>query len=369
MSSVAAAMYQSPNRNPVRGRRLRRPYDSAARRIFVLGVVVVIARATAAAAQPSLWPDLWRRTASEVQMGRPCSRPDLTHTAARGGYLAISQPAMHTVALYDVGADRFALGTTIGQQGTNANQFDLPSGVAIDALRRLLFVSDTNNHRIQIFRLPELGAPLALTFAKSIGRQGSAPGELNRPTALSLDAKGNLYVVDTGNVRVQVFSTDLQPMRTFGGPQELRAPLGIAVTPSGDAIYVADAGLRRVQAFAADGHLRGSLGKERGGTEQPGAAGTFFYPADVAISNDGTLLVTDCGDHVVQRFDARGGLLTPWGQFGTDGGALNQPRALTIDERDRVFILDFSTRRVQLFTATGHLIRWLSLAPKASAKK
>lgn len=333
----------------------------------LLGLTILVISATAVTAQPRLWRELWRNTTNEVQMGRPCSRADVTHAVARGGYLAISQPATHTVALFDVGADRFVPATTIGGPGKNASQFDVPSGVAIDALRRLLFVSDTNNHRIQVFRLPDPGAALTVTFAKSIGRQGTEPGELDRPTALSLDAKGNLYVVDKGNSRVQVFSSDLQPTRTFGNSEELRDPLGIAAAPSGEVVYVADAGLRRVQAYAADGGLRGALGKGRGGAEEPGTPGTFFYPADVALSNDGTVLVTDCGDHVVQRFDPRGGVLQPWGHFGTDGGGLNQPRAISIDERDRVFVLDFSSRRAQLFTPAGVFTRWISLVAPASA--
>jgi DNA-binding beta-propeller fold protein YncE len=334
-----------------------------------MGVWASVFAAVPASAQSPLFRQLWHPTSSEVQMGRPCSRPSLTHAAARIGYLAVSQPASHNVAIYDVGADHVAFAMTIGGQGRNANQFDSPSGVAIDALRRLLFVSDTNNHRIQIFRLADADAPVSATFAKSIGRQGTGLGELDRPTALSLDGKGNLYVLDQGNARVQVFSVDLQPTRTFGSAEQLRDPLAIAATVSGDAVFVADAGLRRVQVYGADGSLREPLGKARSGAGQPGAAGTFFYPADVAISNDGTVLVTDCGDHVVQRFDPRGSVLSPWGSFGVASGALNQPRALTIDERDRVFVVDFSGRRAQVFTATGAFKSAFRLGAPSSAQK
>lgn len=323
-----------------------------------IALSIVLGVPMPAHAQPTtLWQQLWRRTDSEVQMARPCSRGDLTHVAARGRYLALSQPAAHSVTLYDIGGNVFAPLATVGTKGANASQFDLPSGVAIDAARQLLFVSDTNNHRIQIFRLPDEGAAPALTFAKSIGRPGAALGELDRPGALAVDSKGNLFVVDVGNLRVQMFSPDMQPQRAFGGNGELRNPLGIAVAPADDAVYVADAGLRRVQAFAADGSFRFALGTGRAGADAPGTSGALFYPADVAVSSDGTVLVTDCGDHIVQRFDPGGAVVWPWGHFGPDDGALNQPRAIAIDERDRVFILDFSGRRMQVFTPAGVFAR------------
>ena len=334
----------------------------------LLASVVVVSAATNARAQPALWSELWQRTESEVQIARPCSRPDLTHVAAAAGVLVASQPATDTLALYDIGADRFLLATTIGGHGTHANQFDGPSGVAIDAQRRLLFVSDTNNHRVQVFRLSDAGAPLTVSFAKSIGRQGAGLGELYWPTALSLDASGNLYVIEKGNLRVQVFAPDLTPRRVFGNAQELRDPIGIAAAPSGQLVYVADAGMRRVHTFGDDGRVLSVLGGARSDTDQPRMAGKFFYPADLAISKDGTVLVTDCGDHAVQRFDAKGGVLPLWGRFGATPGALNQPRAIAVDENDRVIVLDFSGRRAQIFTPTGAFVRAINLASAAKGR-
>jgi DNA-binding beta-propeller fold protein YncE len=332
---------------------------------FLLSLFLIANAPTVTRAQPALWRELWQPAESEVQMARPCSRVDLTHIAAGGRFVAISHPSVHTVALYDVGDDRFAPAGNIGGRGKNANQFDTPSGVAIDAQRRLLFVSDTNNHRIQVFRLAKPGTPAAVTFAKSFGVHGSELGQLDRPTGLSLDAGNNLYVLEQGNMRVQVYSPDLVPQRVFGSAQELRTPIAIAAAPSGEVVYVADAGLRGVQVFGSDGRVRATIGRGRSGTEQPRSAGAFFYPAGVAVSKDGTVLVSDCGDHVVQRFDARGAVLTPWGQFGPAPGALNQPRAITVDERDRVIVLDFSGRRAQMFTPTGAFTRAIKLVAQA----
>ena len=46
-------------------------------------------------------------------------------------------------------------------------------------------------------------------FVKSVGSRGSAPGQLNTPHSLQVDAKGNVYVADRGNARIQVFDNNL----------------------------------------------------------------------------------------------------------------------------------------------------------------
>jgi sugar lactone lactonase YvrE len=46
-------------------------------------------------------------------------------------------------------------------------------------------------------------------FMKSVGTRGSAPGQMNTPHSIAADAKGNIYVGDRGNARIQVFDSDL----------------------------------------------------------------------------------------------------------------------------------------------------------------
>ena len=45
-------------------------------------------------------------------------------------------------------------------------------------------------------------------WVKSWGERGSGPGQFNTPHTIAADAKGNIYVADRGNRRIQVFDGD-----------------------------------------------------------------------------------------------------------------------------------------------------------------
>lgn len=346
------------------------PGISAALRVSVLGTILIAL---------GLWPAREARhglpgvpstlSAAEVQFATGCDVPDLTRMAAQGPYLVVSQPAANAILLFDASGDSPRLLTVVEAFGRNAGQFDRPGGVAVDAGRGLLYVSDTNNHRLQIFRLAEAGSALPPRFAKAIGRQGNAPIEFERPGALALDGRGNLLVVDAGNHRVQVFDADLRFVRAFGeagdGDGQFRSPLSIAVAPDGGTVYVVDGQQRRLQAFGRDGQFRFSVGRARTSEVPPGTTGHFLFPSAVAVAPDGVVYVADCGDHVVHRFDGRGQSLGTWGAFGAGNGQLNQPRHLTIDSRGRLIVLDFVNRRGQLFSPEGAFLAAFRLTRSA----
>jgi sugar lactone lactonase YvrE len=102
----------------------------------------------------------------------------------------------------DRATDRvIALNMDTGQQVHVLTGFTNPSGVAVDDRRDgdgSIFVSDTGANRI--VRLREDGERLA-----TWGSLGSGEQQLNAPGALAFAPNGWVYVADTGNNRVQVF--------------------------------------------------------------------------------------------------------------------------------------------------------------------
>ena len=119
-----------------------------------------------------------------------------------------------------------------------------PNGLTFDEDDRL-FVSDSHNHRVQIFTKDG-------QFISKWGQYGSDEGELNLPWGLALDKDHNVYVADWGNSRVQKFSDDGRHLATFGGPESgkgrLYRPSSVAVDSDGD-VYVTDYDAHRLVVY------------------------------------------------------------------------------------------------------------------------
>ena len=84
--------------------------------------------------------------------------------------------------------------TKWGREGAGPGQFKAPWGIACDALGNV-YVVDTGNHRIQKFDGNG-------TFLCAWGNRGKSEGQLNFPYGIAVDREGCVYVVDSGNNRV-----------------------------------------------------------------------------------------------------------------------------------------------------------------------
>lgn len=101
---------------------------------------------------------------------------------------------------------------------------------------------------------PVPSAHIALEPVQLYGASGSGDGPLYRPTAIDVDKDGNVYVLDRGNHRVQVFDANGVYLRTLGregqGPGELENPSGLLVTRDHVAVKAAQ---RRLNTWSLDG--------------------------------------------------------------------------------------------------------------------
>jgi hypothetical protein len=115
----------------------------------------------------------------------------------------------------------------------------------------------------------------------------------------------------------------------------------VAVSPSGDRVYVSDLIRHKVVAFSPTGRVL----DEWGG---PGAgAGEFLKPAGVAVARDGSVFVADrCNDRV-QRFTASGRYIESFGV-----GALRGPTFVALSRGGDVFVSD-QQRVFKFGPATG----------------
>jgi sugar lactone lactonase YvrE len=127
---------------------------------------------------------------------------------------------------------------------------------------------------------------------------GSADGQFG-PSAIwaASDGRGNVYVSDEGNERVQQFTATGSFVRTWGqlgaSPGQFNGPHGIAIGPAGD-VFVADRNNGRIQRFGPDG----AFIEEFTPPPDPDAPSTRErYPTDLDVDAAGRVyvLTTDFG--------------------------------------------------------------------------
>lgn len=184
------------------------------------------------------------------------------------------------------------------------------------------------------------------TFATG---SGSGDGELSGPGRAAVEqTTGNLFVVDSGNHRVQVFgpngSGGADYLTQFGGG-ELSAPWGIALDENAGQtfVYVADAGNDRIVRYASDEAAVPSFSVDASFTSPAkgtgvGEVGDFH----AALANDPSthdLLVADPADDLIQRFEADGTFVASFD--GSNGAsAFSGLLDLAVNSTGDIYLID-----------------------------
>jgi len=177
-------------------------------------------------------------------------------------------------------------------------------------------------------------------------------GMLIFPHGIFVDRDGNVWVTD-GQDNAPV------PARGAGGGRGREAGAGAAPTapaPSGPIGPRPGATKgNQVYKFSPDGKVLLTLGKPGGA-----AAPDYFYqPNDVLVAPNGDIFVSEghgAGNDRVLKFDKAGKFIKEWGKLGTAPGEFDQPHALAMDSRGRLFVGDRNNNRVQIFDQDGKFI-------------
>ncbi len=239
--------------------------------------------------------------------------------------------------------------TAWGSKGSEVGQFNDPTGLALSGSE--LFVSDARNGRIQVF---DLGGK----YIRSFGSIGDKPGQLGRPMNLAISGN-EIFVPEYFNDRIQVFDLAGNSKRLIGskgsGPGQFNAPGGVAVDAKGN-LYVADFYNHRIEQLKSDG----SFIRQWGTTGKSGIwAGQFGYPTDVAIAADNSLYVADGYNDRIQVFNSKGDFSFKWGGplalniYGPFNGWFATVTSVAIDKAGNVFVADFYNDRIQKFASDG----------------
>ncbi|MBP1766666.1 MAG: hypothetical protein H6P98_781 [Candidatus Aminicenantes bacterium] len=117
--------------------------------------------------------------------------------------------------------------------------FYMPGGMAVDSAGNL-YILDTGNHRVQKFD-PD-GKYLA-----SFGRQGQGPGDFSYPDSIAIDGQDMIWVSDPNNQRIQVLTPEGAERKTIGFVKDRVGKIGLAksgvVMAGGGGVFFADPGM------------------------------------------------------------------------------------------------------------------------------
>ena len=202
-----------------------------------------------------------------------------------------------------------------------------------------------------------------------VGAPGNAAGQFNFPRAVAVDDKGQIYVADSGNNRIQVFNPDGTFLRQWGstckldtrdgciggGEGQFNEPWGIAVGQDGS-VYVSDTWNHRVQKFTNDGQFVKAWGLFGSTGGELGQENLFYGPRSLAIGRDGNLYAMDTGNKRVQVFSPNGDFISQFGGGGVVDGRLDEPVGLGQDADGNWYVTDTWNKRIQKFDEAGQYV-------------
>ncbi len=257
--------------------------------------------------------------------------------AAKQGSIYIADSGTNSIVVFDLVRRRiFRFGTR------EPNKLGKPAGLAVDK-DMFIYVADSKLRKVLVF--DNLGL-----YVGSIGN----PEDLERPTGVCVSPKKDkAYVVDrsfneSSKHHLLIYSLGSTQPKVVGSrgsePGQFNVPLQCAVAPDGT-VYVLDSGNFRIQALDPDGKYLfgwGQAGKE---------FGHFARPRGIAVDDDGLVYVSDASFNNFQIFNPKGELLMAVGEGGMEShpGVYSMLNGVAVDEKGYVYVGDQGYNKVEVF--------------------
>ena len=236
-----------------------------------------------------------------------------------------------TLAITQAGASYIPANplTTLVSAGLNN-----PEGVAVDGSGNV-YISDTYNNAIKMWT----AASDTVSTLVSTG--------LNRPLGLAVDHAGNVYIADAFNNAIKMW-TAVSGVVTALVPLGLAYPDGVAVDAAGN-VYIADYFDGAMKQWGAASGIVTTL------------ASGLDYPGGVAVDAAGNVYITGYNDGTLKRWSAANGtvetLISP---------QLHGPSGVAVDAAGNVYIANYFSTTITKWTAASGLVSSLVASALAS---
>jgi len=228
----------------------------------------------------------------------------------------------------------------LGPEAEKVTALVKPYGVTTDAKGRI-YVTDTGLGAVLIFDEEEKTVSV-------LGDSGHV--RLSTPIGIAIDSQDRIFVADSALHQVVVFNQAGEPVMALGRDENLQVPSGLAVDAERNRLLVTDSHEHKVFVYGLDGVAMGGWGGRGNGD------GEFNFPTNIAVDASGRVYVVDTGNFRVQVFDSEGKFLSKFGQAGDGFGDFHRPKGIAIDSEGHVYVVDAAFNNVQIFDTEGSLL-------------
>ncbi|MEW6303433.1 MAG: chitobiase/beta-hexosaminidase C-terminal domain-containing protein [Verrucomicrobiota bacterium] len=214
-------------------------------------------------------------------------------------------------------------------------QFNLPAGIVLDPASRFLFVADTANAAV---RKLDLSGNLTTTIL----------GSLATPVDLGMDGGTNLYILTQGDGLIR--KLDTFGNLTIVNAVALVTPTALALDVSTN-LYVTELGGAVKRINPTNGVVTTLI-----------AAGTFSSPRGIEVLDNGTIVISDTGNHAIRTINPTTLAITTFagtvGTSGTNNGTagtalFNLPAGIAKAGNDILIVADEGNNQVRRIEANG----------------
>jgi sugar lactone lactonase YvrE len=246
--------------------------------------------------------------------------------------------------------------TSDGTMTTFVATASRPRGLTIDGSNNLYFTTESGG----IYKCTPLGLITPIATVPS-------------STYLDVDASGNLYVsaaerivkITPGGVVTELAGSGWLTGQQDGTGTSARfaSPRGIALSPDGSLLYVADQDNHSIRKITLPGAVVTTLAgraAQQGRVDATGLDARFSTPIDLVLAPDGNFYVTDAGNSAIRKITPAGVTTTlAGGAHGTEDGIATSARfqgptgiAVGYDGNDwLLYVTDFD--RIRRITQSG----------------
>ena len=242
-----------------------------------------------------------------------------------------------------------------GGTGSKAGQFKNPSAIDVND-KGQIYVCDRGNNRIQVFESNG-------TYIRDIGGYGWQEERFDEPVDIWARTTLNIFIADYNNQRIQRFDKDLNYLNSKysnAGADEafqFREVLSVVYSPQGD-IFLLEGGEFKIIKFSPQDQAEVAFGNYESGE------GELTTPTQIDLTKNNHLLACDAGLPGVIEYDYFGNYLKR-----ITHADLKYPVGIAIDDKNRIYLCDPKKQAIFIFSSDGLLLSEINKIGGISLRK